>query len=288
MKIELQEFPTGKKIFKSTNYTVPHEQAFVAMHSGLHRSVNDLCKIVRNIKNDALSKGIEIKGYNLGNSIMRLDNTAKYLTKYLAIVSDEYRGVFSCTGSNPLVSINETIYPTSIFKATKYQRTSQYAMLGDLPVIPGLLISADIDSIIAHNMPYEGELVKSANYKKINKLITTKLAELHSRIEMQSIISSGYLDIPEDTSSWVRGKQELTEGMVEAFIKYINEESDFKEELLLARALGVIESTYQISVGKSVFTLTGKKPKFPTGLRTRLFFAAGALEVPENYQEWFD
>ncbi len=223
---------------------------------------------------------------------MRLYN---YQTKFLKLDDNPYptyevltEGAFTSFNSENC-NANEGIRTTQVKKATSYQRTEEYRMLGNLPNKVGLQFNIKGDKLTVFNMPYEGALEKSDRYKEVNKLITTRVKELKVKIELTCIVAGGYLDIPKNIKSTNWDAQNVSpEQFAVHFMKYLEGTSDLTDELLIARHMGILKSDYDTTSFSHIYKTTDKKPKFPTGIRTRIYYMAGADKVPDNYQEWFD
>ncbi len=281
--MEIQKFPEGKKVFSIMPYFVKNMVG--ALDRKVYNSIAALRKTVTALPTEEREAYVHYSSMHLSH----------YQTKFLKLDDNPYP-TYEVMEENAFTSFNpqncnayEGIRTTQVKKATSYQRTQEYSMLGNLPDIKGLKFSITGKEITVYNMPYEGELEKSDRFTEVNKLITTKVKDLTAKIEMTCMIAGGYLDIPKniEITNWY-SKNISSEQFAKHFIKYLEGTSDLKDELLIARHMGVLDAWYDHTLRKYVYKITDKKPKFPTGIRTRIYYMAGAYKVPDNYQEWFD
>lgn len=279
--MELQEFPIGKKEFTFTSHF-----SYLSLLTKV-----DLVEKIQALT-DELNKVDPDQWSPMRTAI---ESVSRYGKNLLISGDDKGNPVYLLSGTNALNQYSDSIYPIQVSKATKYQRSSEYTMLGDFPKLPDSLVSfiqgnvkKDIPSkIILHNMPYEGPLDKSDKFKEVNKLITTKVKELSGKIKMTAVISGGNeIQLPGSMSGWKASNADAAEDMLPRFIRYMDGTSTFEDELEVARTLGVVESHWR--TGRDKLVLTEKRPKIPTSIRTRLYYLMGAYQLPENWEDWFD
>jgi hypothetical protein len=281
--MEIQKFPEGKKVFKISAYYA--KNIVGALDREVYNNIAALRKTVTSLPKEERTADKHYRS-------MRLSN---YQTKVLKLNDDPYPTYEALTDhafssfNSENCNTNNGIYTTQVKKATSYQRTEEYRMLGNLPNRVGLQFYVRGDKLTVFNMPYEGELVKSDRYKEVNNLITTRVKELKAKIELTCIVAGGYLDIPKNIKStnWDT-KNVSPEQFAVHFMKYLEGTSDLTDELLIARHMGILDSELDRISYTYVYKTTNKKPKFPTGIRTRIYYMAGAYKVPDNYQDWFD
>jgi hypothetical protein len=283
--MEIQEFPIGTKNFKFEGDDANTKALMLVTKPDLIAKVNELSELIHKIV--SLDSTAEYAPY-----MQELLNASRYPKGF--DIAGTLNGVATYKLINPRVLSNQTewIYTTKVAKATKYQRTDEFRMLGDLPAFSNMHVSVHPDMVTVYNMPYEGELVNSAKFKEVNKLITTKMKELSAQVQLTCMLSSDYMEIPKNngTNNYYNGKVISNEELIPYFLKYMHGTSNQDDELLLANATGILSKKSMRIDGKhtQIFKMSSRKPKFPTGVRTRLYYMMGALELPENYMEWFD
>ncbi len=283
--MEIQEFPVGTKSFKFEEDKYNTKALVLVTKPDLLAKVQELSEMIHKIV--SLDREAEYIPY-----MRELRRACTYPEGF--DIAGSLNGVPTYNLINPrvLCNQNEYIYTTQVAKATKYQRTDEFRMLGDLPAFSNMHVSIHPDMVTVYNMPYEGELVNSAKFKEVNKHITTKMKELTAQVKLTCMLANDYMEIPKNngTSNYYNGKEISNEELIPYFVKYMNGTSDQDDELLLANATGILSKDSMRIDGKytTIFKMSGRKPKFPTGIRTRLYYMLGALELPENYMEWFD
>lgn len=275
--MNLIEFPTGKKY-----YPLNYEGHVVLLRSmfdtTVYKSASVLCKLVQELT-------IEGYGYNDQTRHMRISTHYTELTK---IVSETDTPIFTLGAENLFTSLSDTICTNQVFKATQYQSCKRFTMISNMPFYEDALFSIPSDSlgITLHNVPYEGELIKTPEYTNVNRMIKNKCLELAKLVELQCILVGGELHPPEGVSSNV-SKDKLAELLYPSLEKYLLGKSDLQDEYNIARGLGIVKYEYVRSKGYRL-QFSNKPPKFPTGIRTRVQYRFGALTHPDNYMDWFD
>jgi hypothetical protein len=279
--MEIQEFPVGKKNFK-IDLNGHIKSIELLTKKDLYNKVEELSKIVLGLEE------------NFGNTpyLKSLRSSLRYTENISLTGSVDGVPTYTLNNANALSSQYDSVYTTKVARATAYQRTKQFSMLGNLPSFKGMVISFHEDKLTLHNMPYEGPLVNSDKYKEVNKLITTRMKELSAKIKLTFMLANDYMDIPKNdgNGSYYSSKEISSEQLIPYFVRYMQGTATLADELLLANATGILGSIGRRVNGsyKSVFEMKSRIPTFPTGIRTRLYYMMGATTLPDDYLEWFD
>lgn len=166
-----------------------------------------------------------------------------------------------------------------------YTTTERYPDIDNLPFFNGVIYQWDSvkKGIWVLNMPYEGKLVPSKDSAKVKRELKDIFDDAINKVETLSVLGA---PIANEYSSYIRNE-------VNYIRKLVNKEDIPDKDLFnLLEHVGVLDGKHNWqapSAQRYEFTLKNK-PKFKihSHTRTNILFEMGGLELPEDYQDWFD
>lgn len=291
----IQEFPIGKK-------TYPLHINNTAFKLTLNNTYHTALSII-----DSIYKNTEIM---LGNYSLR--STQHDLLSYLINLTGSstypiYKLNYEYDLTHLVNTLNPYLQTSTVHKADLYQSTIRANFNThnqeniSLPIFNGMHIQYDEvrHGLVIHNMPYEGELVKSKNFTQINKAISEKLKSIKKELELTGILKDSYLEVPTECK-WVTTTTR-SNNLVKLIDKLLTEDPNMTldEKLIVAHALGQCSVKYGYELNLSSIASGSKHIKYfmfkdkvgykwPPGAKKQVYFKYGAYELPEDYLEWFD
>lgn len=166
-----------------------------------------------------------------------------------------------------------------------YTTTERYPSIDNLPFFNGAIYQWDSvkKGIWVLNMPYEGKLVPSKDSAKVKRELKDIFDEAINSVETLSVLGA---PIAVDYSSNIYDE-------LEKIRKIVNKEELSNKGLFnILEHVGVLSGKHNWqapAAQRYEFTLK-KNPKFKihSHTRTNILFEMGGLELPEDYQDWFD
>lgn len=270
----MNKLPVGKKFFPLTN---PIE--------GLVNKFNlftlDFINRVKQITEETSKSGVYGEYFST-RSIQGID-TLKIASEYKVL--NGYPAIRVNTRTD-FISKVDTSYNTYTKHLAKfYVSKERYLQIDNLPYFKGAVYQWDSvkKGIWVLNMPYEGKLVPSKNSAKVKRELKDIFDEAINSVETLSVLGA---TIATQYSSGIRDERECIR-------KLITKEEMSDEDLLnLLEHVGVLSGRYNWqnpADQRYEFTLKDN-PKFKihSHTRTNILFEMGGLELPEDYQDWFD
>lgn len=166
-----------------------------------------------------------------------------------------------------------------------YTTTERYPEIDNLPFFKGVIYQWDSvkKGIWVLNMPYEGKLVPSKDSAKVKRELKDIFDDAINKVETLTVLGA---PIATQYSSNIWNERECIRMLVN------KEEIPDKDLFNLLEHVGVLSGKHNWqapSDQRYEFTLK-KNPKFKihSHTRTNILFEMGGLELPEDYQDWFD
>lgn len=270
----MNKLPVGKKFFPLINPSETLVKQFNAF-------TLDFIERTKKISSEMIDANVKGEFFS-PNSIRGVDNIRiaseyKTLNGYPAIRVDR-RYEFLSKVSPGLLTYTKHL-------AKFYTSTERYPMIDNLPYFRGIIYQWDSvkKGIWVLNMPYEGELVPSKDSAKVKRELKDIFDEAINEVKTLSVLgapiankysSNIYTELP-----YIR--------------KLVNKEEIPNKDLFgILEQVGVLSGKYTwqaTSDQQYEFTLK-QNPKFKihSHTRTNILFEMGGLELPEDYQDWFD
>lgn len=166
-----------------------------------------------------------------------------------------------------------------------YTSTERYPMIDNLPYFRGIIYQWDSvkKGIWVLNMPYEGKLVPSKDSAKVKRELKSIFDDAINSVETLKVLGD----------SAARKHSYTISNELLYIRKLVNkEEMDNSVLFSILDHAGAMTSQYNWKASSKLqyeFTLkTNPKFKIHSHTRTNILFEMGGLELPEDYQDWFD
>lgn len=270
----MNKLPVGKKFFPLTN---PIE--------GLVNKFNlftlDFINRVKQITEETSKSGVYGEYFSTrsiqGIDRIKIASEYKVLNGYPAIRVEH---------SFDFISKVDASYNTYTKHLAKfYVAKERYPQIGNLPYFKGVVYQWDSvkKGIWVLNMPYEGELVPSKISAKVKRELKDIFDDAINKVETLTVLGA---PIATDYSSNIHDERKYIRKLVN------KEEMADKDLFTLLKHVGVLSGKYNWQAPHNQqyeFTLRNN-PKFKihSHTRTNILFEMGGLELPEDYQDWFD
>jgi hypothetical protein len=217
-----------------------------------------------------------------------------YVRRMEPLTSEKYP-IFKLTSAHMLHQICVLWISSVVHNKDFYQEPMRVANLHDMAYFDGMEIQYDekYNALKVLNVPYEGPLVKTANFSKVNKFVSGKVRALKSELLMEGLIMSaeGRIEVP-NGFSW-RGTPQLGKDLINLFDTVIvKDTADFETRVAMSLALRQYTQEHYYSklqgTPKIVLKATEHNYKWYPGPKRNIYFQYGAYELPSDYQDWFD
>lgn len=270
----MNKLPVGKKFFPLTNPI-----------DGLVNKFNlftlDFINRVKQITEETSESGVYGEYFSTrsiqGIDRIKIASEYKVLNGYPAIrVEHSFDFI-------PKVDASYNTYTKHLAKF--YVAKERYPQIGNLPYFKGVVYQWDSvkKGIWVLNMPYEGKLVPSKNSAKVKRELKSIFDDAINMVETIKVMGD---PLATEYSSNINDEFKY-------ILKLVNKEELSNTDLFnLLEHVGVLRGEYnwQRNTKKNYFFTFKTNPKFKihSHTRTNILFEMGGLELPANYQDWFD
>lgn len=270
----MNKLPVGKKFFPLIN---PSE----ILVNQFNTFTLDFIERVKKISSEMIDAKVHGEFFS-PSSIRGVDNIHiaseyKTLNGYPAIRVD-HRHEFLSKVSSGLRTYTKHL-------AKFYTTTERYPEIDNLPYFRGIIYQWDSvkKGIWVLNMPYEGKLVPSKDSAKVKRELKDIFDEAINSVETLSVLGA---TIGAQYSSGIRDERKCIRKLI------TKEEMPDKDLFYLLEHVGVLSGWYnwQNHPDQRYEFALKDNPKFKihSHTRTNILFEMGGLELPEDYQDWFD
>ena len=215
--------------------------------------------------------------------------------------------IFKISSCSVFRGLYEYVSSVIDHKKDNYQSFLRIKHLGNMPWYPDMEIQWDDirKGFILYNIPYEGTLTKVKG-SGISKKITTILNDISDEAGMFELLGESTF-IARD-KAYANSVQKAN-SILDCFERLVDGTYSYDDAITVAVDSKGYDASYDSDESQRLSTLVHKgvltwndapaskyyklvksstKPKISSTTRQRLMYKFGGLELPDNYEEWFD
>lgn len=282
---------------------LPRGKKFFPLEGNLDHLNVTLGSLMRQDNIKTLCDSIELmKGVNVQSDYWEVRSPVRNWT----LLTDEEFPIIEMFAS----SLSTIYYGLGEVKGHKKDQFGSFRRLGqlDIPFVENK-IKVQYDplrrGIIAHDCPYEGELVPNKPMV-VNKQLKSLIREKVGEIELLTLLGDeDFIGMDKNPSSYSKAERGTT--IAELAPKLFDDTYDDMDLAMICAAMG----RYQCKWNSAPYNRNGPQlPKpvadefnyyldtshkndsadfdFPASVRTKFIYHFGGYTLPDNYEEWFD